>query len=183
MAFMDNSLAFQPSTPSWSTAQSFTSTATGTHVVDVIGAGVGTIPAMVNTFPSSAYQKIGFDIGAGDGVAIPYLYVAFTSVGTSANTITVALWAAPDSGSGGTEGSYTLLYQSPALTESALAAGDVLLVPVPPIQVTEGEALPRFYKIVYTCSSTVAVSVLAGLMINPPNLGLPGQYPNRFLAV
>lgn len=179
MAFQDNQLAFSTN---WSTPQAITVTADSARVIDITGAGSGNAPAMINGFPL-ANTAIGEDYGVGDGVAIPYLYATVTTAGTTANTLTVSLEAAPDNGSYG-QGTYTVLYQSAAIAGSALTAGSSLLVPVPPTLFNwPSEALPRFYKLVYTCSSALTVSVLAGIMINPPSTLLAGQYNNNFKVV
>jgi hypothetical protein len=179
MSFQDNQLAFQTN---WSTPQAITVTADGNRIVDLTGAGVGNPPAMIDGFPS-VNTNLGFDIGAGDGVAIPYLYVTVTTGFTSGNTLTVSLSAAPDSGTY-TEGAYTQIYESAAVTASTLVAGSTLLVPVPPTLFNwPSEAKPRFYKVTYTCSGAVTGSVLAGLMLNPPSTLLLGQYSNNFVVV
>ena len=178
--FLDNSLSFGAG---WSTpTAAITATVDGTNIVDVTGAGVGNVPAMINGFPN-ANTAIGYDIGGGDGEAIPYLYVAVTTTGTGSGTVTFSLSAAPDSGTG-TEGTYTQLYQSKTFVGTTLIAGRYLIVPVPLTLWTFGEALPRFYKITYTVSGTVgAVKFLSGIVLNPQESTLSGQYNNNFLAV
>jgi len=185
MAFLDNSLAFSST---WSTAQAVSATANSTNVIDITGAGSGNAPAMINGFPA-ANTAIGEDYGAGDGVAIPYLYVTVTTAGTGAGTITLTLEAAPDNGSY-SPGTYYNLYQSTAFVGTTLKAGTVLLVPVPPVPnnantVSGGtdDALPRFYRLVYTVASTATASFIAGLMINPPSSLLAIQYSNNFTVV
>lgn len=183
MSFMDNSLAFSTS---WTSAQTVTTTADSTNVVDLTGAGSGTAPAMINGFPATN-TSIGFDIGAGDGVAIPYLYVTVPSLtgGTQTGTVTISLKAAPDDGSYG-QGTYTTLYTSAAITGTNLnsALGHYLIVPVPPtLFAFPSEALPRFYKLTYTVSGTQSTKFLAGLMLNPPSSVLLGAYANNFAVV
>lgn len=179
MSFQDNSLSFNTN---WQTPQAVTVTADGTTVVDLTGAGVGNAPAMIGGFPATN-TAIGYDIGAGDGEAIPYLYVAVTTAGTTSNTLTVSLSAAPDNGSY-SPGTYTQLYASKAIVGSTLVKGSYLIVPVPPTLFDwPSEALPRFYKITYTCSGSLTISVLAGLMLNPPSSLLLPQYPNNFAVV
>lgn len=178
--FLDNSLAFQ--TGGWVTPQAVTVTADGTQVIDVTGAGSGNAPAMINGFPN-LNTAIGVDYGAGDGKTIPYLYLAVTTTGTTGNTLTVSVSAAPDNGSFG-QGAYTALYTSKAFVGTTLTKGSLLIVPLPPTLYTLGEALPRFYKITYTCSGALTVSVLAGLVLNPQE-SLIGTnfYNSNFLAV
>lgn len=178
--FLDNSLCFNGS---WSTpTAALTSTVDGTTVIDITGAGSGNAPAMINGFPATN-TAIGEDYGAGDGVAIPWLYMAVTTTGTGAGTLTVSVSAAPDDGSYG-QGSYTTLYTSKTFVGTTLVAGRILAVPLPPTLYTFGEALPRFYKITYTIASTVgAVKVTSGLVLNAQSSLLSGQYNNNYLAV
>jgi hypothetical protein len=42
---------------------------------------------------------------------------------------------------------------------------------------------PRFYKMHYVCSGALAVSVLAGIVLNPPTWQYGIQYPNNYLVV
>src|SRR5271165_6429579 len=127
MAFMDNTLSFSSN---WSTVQTVTTTADSTNVVDLTGAGVGNAPAMINGFPQ-LNTSIGYDIGAGDGVAIPYLYISVPATGTGSGTVTIDLAAAPDNGSY-SPGTYTTLWTGNAIVGTALLAGSYILVPVPP---------------------------------------------------
>lgn len=177
MAFMDNSLTFSTS---WTSAQTVTATADSTKVVDITGVGAGTVPALVPAV-------VGADIGLGDGVAIPYLFVSVSAVNVSpsANTLTIALKAAPDNGSGA-EGTYTTIYTSTAKAENVLVLGDYLIVPVPPTLFDwPSESLPRFYKLTYTAGggSLAGLGLLAGIMINPPSSLIEGQYQNNFTVV
>lgn len=181
MAFLDNSLAFSTS---WSSAQTVTTTADSTNVVDLTGAGSGTAPAMINGFPSSN-TAIGFDIGAGDSSNRPVLWVTIPSTtgGTQTGNVTILLKAAPDDGSYG-QGTYTTLYTSAAFTASTLVAGNTLIVPIPPTLYNwPSEALPRFYKLTYTVSGTMSRKFLAGIMLNAPTSLLSGQYNNNFTVV
>ena len=181
--FVDNALSFNGG---WNSSQSVTATANGTNLIDVTGAGSGSAPSMINGFPA-ANTAIGFDYGVGDGMAVPYLMVNFKSVGSSSNTVTISLAAAPDNGSY-SPGTYTTIYTSPALTENTLVAGSTLLVPVPPTffelsdEGTNNEALPRFYRITYTCSSSVTLTVNAGFIINPNSALIGNQYQANFIA-
>jgi len=141
---------------------------------------------MIGHFPTSSSDSgtysIGGDIGAGDGVAIPYLYVAVSAKGTNSGTITISLQAAPDSGTVAyTEGSYTTLFATSDLTANNLVVGDYLIVPVPPTHFAfPSEALPRFYRIYYDITGTVDLTFKSGLMLNPPSSLLMGQYSNNF---
>lgn len=181
MSFMDNSLSFSTN---WSTPQVVSATADSTNVIDITGAGSGNAPAMINGFPNSN-TAIGEDYGAGDGVAIPYLYVSIPAAGSGTQTgsFTISIKAAPDNGSYG-QGTYTTLYTSGSVVSSALGANSYLIVPLPPTLFDwPSEALPRFYKLTYTVTGTMSRSILAGLMLNPPSSLLLGQYNNNFVVV
>ena len=177
--FLDGSLTFNSAI---GTAQALTATADSAGIIDVTGAGSGNAPAMINGFPATN-TAIASDYGLGDGVAIPHVFVTITAVGTSTNTLTIAVRAAPDNGSYG-QGTYTTLVQTPALVENTLAVGDIIDIQLPPVRYTEGEAGPRFYKLTYTASSTIATSVLANLVINPESATAGGVlYNNNYIAV
>lgn len=180
--FLDNSLCFNSS---WSTpTAAITATVDGTTVIDVTGAGSGNAPAMINGYPLSN-TAIGYDLGAGDGVAFPYFMVIVTTTGTGAGTVTFSVSAAPDNGSYG-QGTYYTLASSAAYVGTDLVAGTIILIPLPPLPQGLGaaKALPRFYKSTYTVASTVgALKLTAGITINPPNLLLAGKYNNNFTVV
>jgi len=177
MAFFDNTFVFS----SLTAGQEVTATASST-VVDLTGAGSGNAPAMINGFPATN-TAIGFDIGLGDGVAIPYLFVGVKAKGTNSGTITIALQAAPDNGSY-SPGSYTTLYTTAAITANNLVVGDYLIVQVPPTLFEfPSEALPRFYKVLYTVGGTVDLTFEAALLLNPPSSLINGQYNNNFVVV
>lgn len=174
--FNDQSLLFTGT--NWSTAATISATTTST-IVDLTGAGSGTAPAMIGGYPAKN-TAMGFDIGVGDGEAIPQLYVAFTTAGTGAGNVTLALSAAPDNGSYG-QGSYTQLWASIAITGTNIPAGGVIVVPVPPFPLALGK--PRFYKLVYTVSSTFSATVIAGLVINAQSSLVGANFSSNFLAV
>ena len=176
--FLDSALTFNSAI---GTAQAITTTADSSGIIDITGAGSGTAPAMINGFPS-ANTAIGLDYGAGDGVVIPHVILNVTVNGTGTGTITIEVKAAPDDGSYG-QGTYTILARTKAYVGTDLDAGDIIDIPLPPIQYTQGEALPRFYKLTYTVSGTAGVSVLANLILNPQQSLLGGQYNNNYLAV
>lgn len=184
--FLDTTLQF-------SVKQAITVTANATTLYDVTGAGSGNAPSMIG----GNGGVIGEDIGAGDGEAIPYLYMIVTTAfvtGGSA-TLTVGLQAAPDNGSN-VAGTYTILYQSTAFTAAQLGLGETLLVPIPPMALSptfttggalaaKGESLPRFYQVVYTVGTSTfsAGNVTAGILINPPTSLTGTLYPNNFISV
>lgn len=181
--FADSSLSFNTSLTSF---QNVTATADSTSIIDVTGAGSGNAPAMINGFPATN-TSIGVDYGVGDGMSIPYVFVIIPAVTTVSGTLTISLNAAPDNGSY-SPGTYTQIYASAALTGATqLAAGKVLYFQVPPTLNNMGEALPRFYKLIYTVGSSISLHVNAFMVTNPPSIGnfgiLGGQYANNFIAV
>lgn len=185
MAFMDNTLSFNTS---WTSSQAVSATAASTTIVDITGAGSGNAPAMINGFPASN-TAIGEDYGAGDGVAIPYLYLTVVTAGTGAGTCTIQIQAAPDNGSYSPDTYYTI-YQSAAFVGTTLKKGTVILVPLPPVpnnaDNTSGgidDKLPRFYRLNYVVASTFTCTFNAGLMLNPPSSLLSIQYNNNFVVV
>ena len=177
--FTDNTLSFNTN---WATPQAI-STATNvdsTGIVDVTGAGSGNAPAMIGGFPAknTAMQN---DYGSADGSnAMPWVYVTVTTLGTSGNTLTIRLESAPDNGSYG-QGSYTILYQSAAIVASSMTVGLAYIFQVPPTP--PGAALPRFYKLNYLASAALTVSVLAGILLNPPFPTWGGKYPANYIVV
>lgn len=181
--FADNSMSFNTALTS---SQAITATAASTSIIDVTGAGSGNAPAMINGFPQ-ANTAIGVDYGVGDGMAVPYVVLLVTATTTVTGTLTVALQAAPDNGSY-SPGTYTTLYASAALTGATqLAAGKVLYFPIPPTLNSMGEALPRFYRLNYTVTGSISLSVNAFVTLNPPSFAafglLGGQYNNNFAVV
>lgn len=176
--FLDNKLTFNSAV---GTAQAITATADSSGIVDITGAGSGTAPAMINGFPATN-TAIGEDYGAGDGVAIPHVFLNVTTAGVGAGTVTVEVKAAPDDGSYG-QGTYTTLVTTPALVFSTLAVGTVIDIPLPPIRYTLSQALPRFYKLTYTVSGATGVSVLANLVLNPQQSLEAGKYANNYIVV
>lgn len=176
--FLDAGLTFNSAI---GTAQSLSATADSSGIIDITGAGSGNAPAMINGFPASN-TAIGEDYGSGDGVVQPVVYVNVTTTGTGTGTYTITVKAAPDDGSYG-QGTYTSLVSSRAYVGTDLVAGRIISIPLPPVQYTFGEAMPRFYKLTYTLSGTAAVSVKANLVLNPQSSLEGGQYNNNYLVV
>lgn len=163
----------------FSTAQAITTTADSTNIFDVTGAGSGNAPAMIGA--GGVNTAMGFDIGAGDGEAVPQILLTVTSSTTVTGTLTVSLSAAPDNGSY-SPGSYTVLYAGAALTGATqLGVNKQYVIPVPPI--LPGEALPRFYKLTYTVTGSISVSVTANLLLNAPLIRDATLYGNNFVSV
>lgn len=178
--FLDTTLLFN----SYTTPVAVTVTG-DSSIIDLTGAGVGVAPAMVGGigFP------IGFDIGAGDGVAIPSVNVVVgtTFVGTGNTTMSITLKAAPQvSATNNAQGTYTTLIITDAIPVANLTAGSMINIPIPPINLAENEAVPRYYKLSYTVANgpMTAGTVSAGITLNQPNQGqfgnLGSQYPKNF---
>lgn len=179
--FLDNSLAF--STFASPQAVSLNnSTVTSTNVIDLTGAGSGNAPAMIGGFPQ-VNNALGFDLGTGDGEAIPQLVLIITAAGTGAGVATISLQAAPDNGSF-SPGTYVSAYVSPGFVGTSLVAGSILVVPVPPVPPDEsfGLAPPRFYRLSYNSPGIATFSVAAYIAINA-SLALQLQkYASNYLA-
>jgi len=175
---LDNTLTFNSAV---GTPQAITGTADSSGIIDITGAGVGNLPTIIDGFPA-VNTDVGSDYGAGDGVAIPHVLVTVTTAGTTSDTITISLKWAPDNGSG-SEGSYTTLVSSPAIAGSALVAGTVIDIPVPPATSLAGESKPRFYKLTYTNSGSAHVSVLANMVLNPEQVYQMAKYANNYIVV
>lgn len=166
------------------TPQAVTATA-DSSIVDVTGAGVGVAPAMIGGVPNASGLQnttLGFDMGVGDGMARPYVFVLVTATTTVTGTLSISLKAAPDSGTY-TEGTYTTLYTSAGLTGSTqLAANKWLYFPVPPV--LQAEANPRFYKLTYTVvSGSISLSLSAGIVVDPTSFLGGTKYQNNYIAI
>jgi hypothetical protein len=176
--FTDSSLSFNTN---WSTAQTVTTTADSSTIVDITGAGSGNAPAMISGFPA-ANTAVANDYGAaGDGVAVPWVVVVVkVAGGANSNTLTISVSSAPDNGSY-SPGSYTICGQTAALLDSTLAVGTIIAFPLPPR--APGAAMPRFYKLTYTASATLTpLQVQAGIVLNPPSFLTGTQYNSNFLV-
>lgn len=179
--FQDASLTFNSA---FNTPQVITATANSAGVVDITGAGSGNAPAMIGA--GGVNTAMGADIGQGDGIAIPYVVVTVPAAFATLTSLTIALQAAPDNGSY-SPGTYTTIFQTEAIPVASLTAGAYFQFQVPPRAISgqPGEALPRFYRLVYTVggSSATTGSVLASMNLNPPNGLVNTQYGSNFTAV
>jgi len=170
-----------------STAQALTSTSVASaNLYDVTGAGSGNAPNMIGGITSSGNALIGFDIGAGDGMAIPEIFVdvttAFVTAGSA--TLQIQLQAAPDNGSNA-PGSYVTISETDALTAAQLTIGASFQFQVPPIPKTIfGEAMPRFYRLYYVIGTSTfsAGSVNANIVLNPSQATKIQNYPSNYIA-
>jgi len=175
-------MAYFDTTTQLSTAQAITTTADSTNVFDVTGAGVGNAPAQIGT--GGVNTALGFDIGDGDGMAIPELFAIVTTTGTGTGTITISVSAAPDNGSY-SAGTYTVLASTAAFVGTTLVAGRTIKLPVPPFpQLATGATVaPRFYKVTYTVSGSATASFTTGIILNAPDVRGAQIYGNNYIAV
>lgn len=185
--FTDNTLVFS----SYTSPVAITVTA-DSSIIDLTGAGAGNAPAMIGGRQNGVSYPIGLDVGAGDGAAMPSVtvIVGTTFAGSAGTTMSVAIKAAPaTSATNNNPSTYTTLSTSDAIPIADLVAGAVVNLPIPPINMAELEAPPRFYKLTYTVASGTfsAGAVSAGIVMNQPNIGLygneVGQFPKNFSAL
>lgn len=175
MAFLENG-----SGCNFSVAQSVTSTAASTNIYDTTGAGSTNAPAMIGA--GGLNTALGFDVGGGNGVEEPSIYVTFGTCTTVSGTLTIALQVAADNGSY-SPGTYYTIFQTAALTgTSQLFSGAQISFPVPPVPqgLLPSGALPRFYRLNYTVGSSISVIVSASLLLDAPNLRQATQYGSNF---
>ena len=169
-------------------ALTVSSATTAGTVFDVTGVGSGTVPPMITGVngTTGAAVPIGFDIGAGDGFAIPEVFwtcpQAFVSAGGA--TLQIQLQAAPDNGSG-SAGTYQTLVQTSTFTAGQLTANTIGQFQVPPVQPNWiGEALPRFYRLNFVVGTSTfsAGAITAYLNLNPSQATKIQDYPGNYVA-
>lgn len=175
-------MAYFDTTTELSIAQAITTTAASTIVYDTTGAGAGNAPAMIGA--QGLNTALGFDIGEGDGMAIPEAFWTITTTGTGAGTITFTVQAAPDNGSY-SPGTYQTLAATQAFVGTSLIAGQTIQLQVPPFPQVPGAAsvIPRFYRFDYIVSGSATVSVTGAILLNPPSLKSATIFGNNYIAV
>lgn len=180
---------FQDALCQLANVQAITSSAAGTVVFDVTGVGSGTVPPMITGIrgDTGAAVPIGFDIGGGDGIAIPVVTwevptgQSFVSGGGA--TLQIVLQASADSG--GSAVGYQTIVGTSLLSASMLAAGVIGQFQVPKIPANwSGEALPRFYRLLFNVGTSTfsAGSITAYLNLNPSQATLLQLYPGNYVA-
>ena len=171
-------------------AQALSSVSNGTtsmFTYDVTGAGVGVAPNMIGGVTSTSGTLIGFDIGEGDGIAIPEVVWNVTTTFTSGSnaSLAIALQAAPDSGVGNLPGVWTTLVQTSNLPLTALTTSSgVGQFQVPPVPPGFGEINPRFYRLNFIINSTTftAGAISANIVLNPTQASRTGTFPSNYVA-
>ncbi len=157
---------------------------TSMNTYDVTGAGVA--PNMIGGVTSTSGTLIGFDIGEGDGIAIPEVFWNVTTAFTSGSnaSLAIALQAAPDSGVGNLPGVWTTLVQTSNLPLTALTATSNGQFQVPPVPPGFGENNPRFYRLNFIINSTTftAGALSANLILNPSQANRTGSFPANYVA-
>lgn len=115
--------------------------------------------------PSFANGGGARDLGIGDDPSMK-LYARVVTAVTGGTNITLELQGAPDNGSGA-EGSYTVMWKSPAVVlEAALIAGCELANVDIPRAIFE-QVLPRFLKLTFVSVGThSAGAIQAGIVID-----------------
>lgn len=179
---------FQDALCQLANVQAITSTAAGTVVFDVTGVGSGTVPPMISGVNglTGAAVPIGFDIGAGDGFAIPEVTweVGTSFVSAGGATLQVALQAAPDNGSG-SAGTYQTIVQTSTFTSGQIPASTIGQFQVPPVAPNWiGEAMPRFYRLNFVVGTSTfsAGTITAYLNLNPSQALKLQNYPGNYVA-
>ena len=149
-----------------SAAQSITTSAASTNILDVTGAGSGNAPNMIGN--AGLATNLGTDLGAGQNIAHPGVLFVVTTAGTGTGTVAFGIEAAPDAGNYN-PGTYTRLTTSAAAVGTTLTLGAQIYLPLPPIP-SIFTGLPRFYRAYYDQTGNGAVSVNADFLMNPPSL-------------
>lgn len=170
-----------------STAQTIGAVTTfvaSTSVYDVTGAGVGVAPNMIGGITSSGATTIGFDIGAGDGMAIPEVFWdVSTAFSTGGATLQVKLQCAEDTGTN-QPSTWFDLYTSKSFTGATLIAGFNGQFQIPEVPNDFGEQMPRFYRMAYVTgtASFTAGAISANIVLNPSQATKLQNYPSNFIA-
>jgi len=100
--------------------------------------------------PASAQGAGARDIGVGDRPSLKLSAIAIAAF-TTGSTIQLELAGAPDNGTGG-QGSYTVMWTSPAYASPITAGLQLANISVP--RVIEGQVLPRFLRLRFIQGAT-----------------------------
>lgn len=165
-----------------SAAQAITVTANSTNIYDVTGAGSGNPPAMIGGVTATGNALIGFDIGAGDGIAMPEVIYNIGTTFVGGTSLQISVQAAPDNGSNA-PGTYVTLDSTQVFLTAALISGLNGSIKIPPVPSNWGEALPRFYRLSYTVVGTYSAGTInANIVLNPANASAIQKYPSNYVA-
>lgn len=123
-----------------------TATADATNVVDL---------GVINGIPSSANGGGARDIGTGDKPSLK-LSAIVTAAFAGGTSLALVLSGAPDNGSGA-PGSYTVMWQSPAVVPLASLVQGQQLANIDIPRPAPGQVMPRYLKLGY-----VVVGVMSG---------------------
>lgn len=164
-----------------STNQALTVTAVSTNSFDVTGAGINTLVTNMIGAGGTTTQ-LGYDIGAGDGVATPQVMVTIGTITQFTGTLTISLQCAPDNGFGAAGTSVTLFTSAALSGTSQVYLGAQIIIPVPPVpnNLLPAGLLPRFYNLNYVTTSTTNIKVSASILLNAPTLRDATLYGKNF---
>lgn len=163
----------------FSVAQAITTTAASTNIYDVTGAGSTNAPAMIGA--GGLNTALGFDVGGGNGVEEPTVYVTLGTCTTVSGTLTIELQVAADNGSY-SPGTYFTIFSTAALTGATqLFPGAQISFPVPPVpQGLLSGSLPRFYRMEYVVNASISLVLSASMLLDAPSLRQATQYGSNF---
>lgn len=131
---------------------------TGTQIAsNIIDLGV------TSGVPTSANGGGARDIGVGDDPMLKLSIIVETAL-TGGTSLQLELDGAPDNGSGA-PGSYTIMWQSQAIAEAQLIAGELANIDVP--RVVPGQPIPRFLRLQFISVGTHSTGAVdAGIVID-----------------
>lgn len=133
-----------------------TGTQTSSNVVDL---------GIVSGIPTSANGGGARDIGTGDDPSLK-LSAIVTTTFTGGTNISLQLQGAPDNGSGAA-GSYTVMWQSPAVVVEANLLAGLQLANIDVPRPAPGQAMPRFLRLAYvTVGTHTAGAIEANIVID-----------------
>jgi hypothetical protein len=174
--YRDNLLTF-------SAAQAITATAASTTIVDLTGFGSGTAPNL--SFGTGTVY--GADMGIGDGMATPKVWVGVGTTFLTLTSLNVAAQFAPDNGSNA-PGTYITYAETGAIPVADLVAGatigtfDFPQMPAKIDGVLTDYPMPRFMRLNYTVagSNATAGTVNAFIAIQRDSQLAAANYPSNF---
>lgn len=166
-----------------SAAQAITTgTINSTSIYDVTGAGSGNAPNMIGGITPTGNALIGFDIGAGDGIAVPEVAWSVSANFVGGTSLTIALQAAPDNGSNA-PGTYVTIDQTQTFLTAALTTALNGQIKIPPVPSNFGEAMPRFYRLQYVVVGTYSAGSINGsIVLNASTPTRIQNYPSNYIA-